>query len=240
MPNGEHVVHPTAAAAPRSLLRRISWGGVFAGVVAVLLIQLILLLLGLAVAGGKTAATQSLRGVGVGAGIWWILSGVIAAFFGAMVASRLASVPNKTDGTLNGLVSWATAQLVAMALAATALGTLISGAGNVLAGSMQAAGQGRGIGVYGYVQPETGAPTTQPAGQVGQQAGEAARQAQQTIEGQKPEQVEEAGKATALVAVWALLTLLLSGAAAAIGGSIATPRTFLVVPGSETDIGTRV
>jgi hypothetical protein len=219
MPNGEHVVHPTAAAAPRSLLRRVSWGGVFAGMVAVLLIQLVLLLLGLAVAGGKAAATQSLRGLGVGAGIWWIVSGIIAGFFGAMIASRLASVPNKTDGTLNGLVSWATAQLVGIALGATALGTVVSGGANLAAGSIQASMQGHTVGVYGYVQPG------EPAGQV-----------QQSME-QNPQQTTEAAKATAMVALWAVVMLVLSGIAAAIGGAIGTPRTFLVAPGTETDVG---
>jgi hypothetical protein len=229
MPNGEHVLNPSAAV-PRRALRRVSWGGVFAGMVAVLLIQFVLLIFGAAVGllftGAQGVNQQTLLGMGLGAGIWWLASSIIAGFFGAMIAARLSGVPNKTDGTLNGLVSWATAQLVAMLFTATALGALISGPNNILAGSMQGTAMQRGgFGVYAYVQPAN-APATQPSAQIGVGQGDQ----QQTM---------QAAKVASGVAWWALITLALSGVAAAIGGSAGTPKTFLMVPGAETEFEPR-
>lgn len=239
MVNGERVVTPMSA--PRRAIRRISWGAVFAGIVSVLVVQLLLLLLGAGigmVAIGK-GEQESWAAVGAGATVWWIITSIIAGFIGAMVAARLANVPNRLDGTLNGLISWGTAQLVALYLAATTMGALLGGATQLLASGMEAAGEtAERPGTYGYVEPGPGARDTaqqprQEAQQLGeqarQQAEEVGRQAQEVIEGRSPEaqrKAEQTAQTAGAVALGTLAMLLLSGGAAAVGGYLGTPHNY--------------
>ncbi len=213
MVNGEHVIPPATNV---RLTRRFSWGGVFSGLVAVLIIQLILLLLGAAIGLGVVGnqTSQNWHGFGIGAGIWWICTSIIAGFFGAMIAARMADVPNHGDGALNGLIGWAAAQLVALYVAATAIGSIFGGAGNILASSgafNTAANQ-----TYGYVAPEAQA---QPA----------------EAEGKAKAAATQASMGASDFAIWALVMLVLSGIAAALGGSAGTPES--VFPEAYRDTG---
>src|SRR4051812_12628683 len=91
------------------LLRRVSWGAIFAGAVVAVSVQFMLATLGLAI-GMATVnpATQQNPGQGlaVGAGIWWIITAIISLFCGGWVAGRLAAFPRWIDATLQGLVVW--------------------------------------------------------------------------------------------------------------------------------------
>jgi hypothetical protein len=234
---------------------------VFAGLVAALVTQILLLLLGAGiglVAIGDTEG-EAWAALGYGATAWLVVSTIIAGFVGAMVASRLASVPNRLDGTLNGLISWGLAQLVTLYLAATAMGALVGGATNILTAGMQAAGQAAGQaaeerperpGGYGYVRPEegreTGARVQEEAQELGEQAQQKAeevgRRAQEVIAG-RDQQAEQAAEKAAMtagqVALLTLAMLLLSGGAAAIGGYLGTPKTWLTGPDYDVDVETR-
>jgi hypothetical protein len=81
--NAPHMSPATPAEDARTLmLNRISWGAVFAGVVIALVTQLIGLGVGVATldpaagAGDNPSATS----LSLGAGIWFVVAGVIAAF----------------------------------------------------------------------------------------------------------------------------------------------------------------
>lgn len=130
------------------LLNQISWGAVFAGVVISLAVQLILNMLGVGV-GASTidpldGANPSAKGFGIGAGLWWTVSGIIAAFAGGHVAGRLAGKPRESTTAWHGLVAWAMATLVVFYLLTTALGGLVGGAyrtvANAVGGASEAAG----------------------------------------------------------------------------------------------------
>lgn len=136
---GDVVIRPGA-------FRRISWGGVFAGLFLVLSIQLLLSMLGFGIglsmvqpgAGGVPNAGT----IGIGAAIWWVVTYIIALVIGSYAAARLAGVVLRFDGVLHGLVTWAFALMVTFYLLTTAVGGVIGGAFGVVGSAVSAAGQG--------------------------------------------------------------------------------------------------
>lgn len=126
--------------------RRISWGAIIAGIVVVLVAQMLLMLLGLAIGAATidpaTADTPQASTLGLGGAAWWLISTAIAVFAGAWVAARLAAVPSRLDGSLHGVVTWAAATLIGIYLLSTAIGGLVGGAFGALGSAAQAVGQG--------------------------------------------------------------------------------------------------
>ena len=126
--------------------RRISWGAIFAGVVLVLAVQLLLSLLGLAVGlttvdpGQGASGMPSASSLGIGAGIWWTVSYIIALIAGGYIAARLAGIVTSYDGVLHGLLTWAFALLVTFYLLTTALGGVIGGAFRTVGGAVSTVG----------------------------------------------------------------------------------------------------
>src|SRR5262245_21666483 len=83
------------------LVKRVSWGAIFAGAVVVVAIQLALALLGLGLGAGTVepfVEPKPLAGLGIAATIWIIVSSLIALFAGGIVAGRLANQPRALDG----------------------------------------------------------------------------------------------------------------------------------------------
>ena len=114
------------------LLNQISWGAVFAGVVIALIVQFLLTLLGVAIgaatvdmAGGNNPAASTFSIIGA---VWYALSGIVSAFAGGFVSSRLSGKPLATSGALHGLTTWAVTTLVILFLITTAIGGLVGGA----------------------------------------------------------------------------------------------------------------
>jgi hypothetical protein len=125
-------VEPRAAP---SLMRRVSWGAIFAGLMTTIVLQLMLTLLGVAIGASTIDPLQEqnpAEGLGIGSAIWLVLSGAISLFAGAWVAGRLSGGPRDVDGMLHGLVTWSAATVTMVLLAATAAGTLIGGAGTLV------------------------------------------------------------------------------------------------------------
>ncbi len=122
------------------LVNNVSWGGVLAGVVAGLVTQLILNLIGIGIGASTlnpmTGDNPSASGFSIGAGLWWAVSGIIAAFVGGYIASRLSGRPKASTGAWHGLTSWALTTLVVFYLLTTAVGGLIGGAFNTVSGAI--------------------------------------------------------------------------------------------------------
>jgi hypothetical protein len=76
----------------------------------------------------------------MGAGLWWLVSDLIALLVGGYFTARLAGVESRYDGMLHGLVLWALATLVALYLLTTAIGGVLGGAYNIMEGTVSAAG----------------------------------------------------------------------------------------------------
>ena len=141
-----------------SLLRRVSWGAIFAGLAVALAVQLLLTLLGLGFGLGTidpATETDTLSGLGTGAGIWAGISLLIALFVGGFVASRFAGMPLKHAARLHGVAVWAMVALTSAYLATTAIGGLVSGATSVVTNAAQVAGNvasGAASGISSAVQ----------------------------------------------------------------------------------------
>jgi len=122
------------------LINNVSWGGVLAGVVAGLVTQLILNLIGIGIGASTlnptTGDNPSASGFSIGAGLWWALSGIVAAFVGGYIASRLSGRPKASTGGWHGLTSWALTTLVIFYLLSTAVGTLVGGAFSTVSGAL--------------------------------------------------------------------------------------------------------
>jgi hypothetical protein len=114
------------------MLNKIAWGAVFAGVVVALAIQLVLNLLGMGVGGATLNPlgddSPSATSLSIGAGIWFAVSGILAALAGGYTAGRLAGVPNDSTAGWHGLTTWALATLVIFYLLTSTLGGILGGA----------------------------------------------------------------------------------------------------------------
>lgn len=130
------------------MLNEISWGAVIAGAIIGLVVQLILNVVGIgiglstvnAVAGDSPSASS----ISIGAGIWWVISGIIAAGIGGYLAGRLSGKPSQSTTAYHGLISWAVSVLVVVYLVSSAasgvVGGAFSGATTMLGGAGKAIG----------------------------------------------------------------------------------------------------
>jgi len=132
--------YPAAAA-----VKRISWASVFAGVVIVLVTQLMLSLLGIGIGASTinpTTEQDPASGLGIGAGIWFVISSLIALFAGGWVAGRLAGIPRNTDSMLHGILTWGLATLLIFYFLTSTIGSLIGGTFRVLGTGLSVAATG--------------------------------------------------------------------------------------------------
>ena len=88
--------------------RRISWGAIFAGVVIAVAVQLVMGILGtgigLSMVDPTDGSTPGASGFGIGAGIYWLITTVIALGAGGYVAARMSGVTERFDALVHGLV----------------------------------------------------------------------------------------------------------------------------------------
>ncbi|HEX5044121.1 MAG TPA: hypothetical protein VFV75_14530, partial [Candidatus Polarisedimenticolaceae bacterium] len=208
---------------PRS---RVSWGALFAGVVVALATQLLLAALGMAI--GFTALDPGDRGsaFGVGAGIWWLLSGLIALFLGGWTAGRLANPTRKLDASLHGFATWALATLISAWMLTSAVGGVMGGAWSAVSTAATTTA------TTAAARPDL----ADRAGDLLRQAGVDPSQADELASRLKGEanspqaqaearQAADKAKEAASTASWFLFGMLLLGAAAAtIGGAKGAPE----------------
>jgi hypothetical protein len=127
------------------LLNEISWGAVLAGVVVALVTQLLLNMLGLGIGIATldpgTGDNPSASTLSIGAGIWWTLSGIIAALAGGYAAGRLSGRPKEATAAWHGLTAWALATLVIFYLLSSAVGGVLGGVYNTVSGALGGLGR---------------------------------------------------------------------------------------------------
>ena len=126
--------------------RRISWSAIFGGVILVVAVQLLLSLLGAGIGLGSVnvnaGTTPDASSAGIGAGVWWVVSSMIALAFGGYAAAWLAGIEIRWDGMLHGLVTWGIATLLTIYLLTSAIGSVIGGGFSALGSVTSAAGSG--------------------------------------------------------------------------------------------------
>jgi hypothetical protein len=143
------------------MLNQVSWGAVFAGGVIALVLQIILNMVGIGVglwtvdvASGETPSAGSLS---MGAGIWWVISGIIAAAVGGYIAGRLSGKASQSTTAYHGLVAWAVSTLAVIYLLSSAASGLVGGAISTTSSALGGAGKAVGGSVQTAVQ--TAAPS---------------------------------------------------------------------------------
>lgn len=117
-----------------ALLKRVSWGAIFAGAVIAVALTALLGLLGLGIGLGSLdiAEGDSVAGAPKSTLIWWAATSVVATGIGGFVAARLAGIPRSLTGALHGLAVWAVATLLTLWLATSAVGFALGAATNIV------------------------------------------------------------------------------------------------------------
>lgn len=112
---------------------RVRWGPILAGLMVAVTTQLILTGLGAAIGmtslAGSGAPRSNADNVGLGIGIWSIISLLISLFVGGWVTARACGPMNRNTALLNGAILWATT----LAISAWLLASGVSGAFGILA-----------------------------------------------------------------------------------------------------------
>src|SRR3954447_19168427 len=138
------------------VLNQVSWGAVFAGATISLVMQMILNMVGLGVglstldiAKGDTPTASSLS---LGAGIWWVISGIVAAAVGGYIAGRLSGKASQSTTAYHGLIAWAVSTLIVVYILSSAASGLIGGAVGTASSALGGAGKALGGSVQTAVQ----------------------------------------------------------------------------------------
>jgi hypothetical protein len=136
-----HLSPATPAEDARTILiNKISWGAVLAGVVIALVTQLVLNMLGIGIgaatldpASGDNPAASTFS---IGAGLWFVLSGILGALAGGFAAGRLSGKPKDSTASWHGLIAWALTTLLVFFLLTSTLGTIVGGAYRTMTGAL--------------------------------------------------------------------------------------------------------
>ena len=86
---------------------RVSWGGIWGGVLVALAVLILLTSLGVAI--GVSAvdpSDTSARAVGIGAAVWAGVSLLVSLFIGGLVAARIGATHDRTTTTVAGMLVW--------------------------------------------------------------------------------------------------------------------------------------
>lgn len=109
----------------------IDWRAVFAGALAGFAVTLILTTLGAAI--GITAADAADRGnaatIGTGAGIWWLITALVAGIIGGSVVARTAYRGPAYSPVLYGTLVWVVGAIILLLLLAIGVGNVMGGLG---------------------------------------------------------------------------------------------------------------
>jgi hypothetical protein len=104
---------------------RVSWGGIWGGVLVALGLLLLLAALGVAVGVSAVDPLQSeAENVATGAGLWAAFSLLLALFVGGMVATSTGVIFDRTTGFFEGTLVWIVSVLLMGYLASTGVGML--------------------------------------------------------------------------------------------------------------------
>jgi hypothetical protein len=197
---------------------KVSWGGIFGGVLVAVGVLMLLTALGLAVGisaaqPGETEAST----LGTGAGIWAGLSLLLALFVGGMVSTRVGAISDRATGFFEGALVWVVSILLMVYFASSGVGMLAGGAFKLLGGATQAIGS-----------------AMQGGGETAQAAAEAKQGMAQLMEKAKSsgalEQKAEEVKPVATKAAWITFGALVISLLAAVIGAMVGRRRAITDP----------
>ncbi|MBL8951845.1 MAG: hypothetical protein JNK82_13770 [Myxococcaceae bacterium] len=121
---------------------KISWGAIAAGVVSALglwaLLYTLGLALGLSTVTPENAATA--KASGIFAGIWGLVSPLVALFFGGFVAARSAGIYDRGAGAIHGFVLWGATLLLGAFMVGSLVSSVVGGVASLGKSVVQAGG----------------------------------------------------------------------------------------------------
>ena len=120
---------------------KISWGGVFGGVLAGIGTLMLLSSLGLAI-GISTVDPRdpNASAIGTGAAIWTSLTLLVSLFVGGWASTRLSMLWERTTAMYEGMLVWVISLMLILYLTASGIGLVASGAFGLLGHTAQAVG----------------------------------------------------------------------------------------------------
>jgi hypothetical protein len=117
---------------------KVSWGGVFAGVLVAIGVSMLLAALGIAIGISAVDPGETDAGaIGIGAAIWGGLQLLIALFVGGLVSTRVGAVIDRTTGFFEGMLVWVVSLILMAYLAGSGIASVASGAFSLLGGATQ-------------------------------------------------------------------------------------------------------
>ena len=120
---------------------RVSWGGVFGGVLLAVGLLILLTALGAAIGISATDPGETeVSTLGKGAGIYAAISLLVALFFGGWASTRMGAISDRATGFCEGSLVWVVSILLVGYAAASGVGMLAGGAFKMLGGATQAIG----------------------------------------------------------------------------------------------------
>jgi ElaB/YqjD/DUF883 family membrane-anchored ribosome-binding protein len=141
----QHTTEEMALYAERSDVRKkISWSSIWAGALVGILVLILLNLLGIGIGFGSLDIREEnnpAQGLGIGAGIWYFLSSLIALYAAGWVAGRLAQTRRLFDGALHGVLTWCVITLASLYFLTTTIGSIIGGAGQLIGSTLKTVGR---------------------------------------------------------------------------------------------------
>ncbi len=198
--------------------RRLSWGSIFSGLFVALTIFILLNLLGAGIGISTldiqdTADNPRASTLGIAAGIWWFIVGLISLYVGGWVAGYLANSYEKTSTAIHGVVVWSLMYLIMFLLVTTAFGTVVGGTIGAIGRSAQnqqiTQRLSQAMGQAGFNQQNLEQAAQDPAKQA---------QAQQTA--------QTAVKVSGGSLIGLAIAMLIGGIVAALGAISGSPRYY--------------
>lgn len=205
-----------------SPMDRIRWSSILAGLFTVLAALAVLTVFGLAL-GLSTFDANQPQSFGIGAGVYGIISALIAFGLGGYMSARTTAVAGRGNAVLNGAMVWVVAIPLIVNLLGSGIGSLLGTATNVATSAASAAAQVAAP-IAGQAaeeiaeNPAAQATVATGAEAVATQAQGVVADIQEQVENIDAQDVEQVARDISGAAWAALLALGLTAAAAAAGG----------------------
>jgi hypothetical protein len=130
---------------------RVRWSGVMSGVFvaigALLLLTALGLAVGITVLGDPRAATgETTEGLGIGAGIWALITLLVGLFFGGMVSTQVTDLPDRAAAVIHAVLVWVLFLLFIFWLMVSGISLGLTGLFGALGGVVRGAATAVGAG----------------------------------------------------------------------------------------------